>query len=124
MTLIPTRLAEWWDKTSTWVVAILAMMFFFSVLGNFYLQFEANKSQNNHHAQTAEQQAEIKALVQKLLDDHKTTQQELSELASIQKIADQAAATLPAGQNKLLASLGWIECALATSPSSCGTRPS
>lgn len=55
-----------WEKASPWIVALLAVLFVLSVVGNFVLELNANRSQNNHHAATVKSDAQIEALVKQL----------------------------------------------------------
>jgi hypothetical protein len=55
------------------------------VVGNFLLEYDANKSQNDHHAQTQTAQAEIITLLKQVKTaqtDHNATLDEIKSLAT------------------------------------------
>lgn len=93
------------------------------VLLIFALLFVIVYQDENHHSSTA---AELKAITQAQTDHAKT----LNEVAKLQGQVVNIVAEIPAvkgalttGQNKLVAELAWIECAVSVGPSSCGPVP-
>ena len=126
-TILRLRWSKFWDKASPWIVSILAVLFVISVIGNFLLEYDANRSQNNHHAQTAKQQTEIINLIKEVQTSQEDHAQTLSEVATLQKeFSDDVAAgviKLGAGQTVLLNQFAWLDCAVASSAAACGPAP-
>lgn len=96
-----SKIEHLWDTAAPWIVAVLAMLFVVSVIGNFVLEWDANKSQNNHHAQTVESTAQTQKLIKEVLasqTDHATT---LMEIKSLATAVNSVIAGLPAADTYL-----------------------
>lgn len=145
---LPRRLAPWhwnwrwritdngwrkamWERSAPIIVALFGLVIVVSLPTIAVQQFDANKSQNNHHTATTKQQDLIISLQRQVLTKDtaiRTAQMQnkgtLTEIATLQKDLTEGVPLITGGQQSLLAALSWLECSVTNGARSCGPPPS
>lgn len=113
---------RWLKKNVLFIVVFISVFIAVVSLPTIvYQQYEGNRSQNTHHAQTAKKDKEIVSLLQAVRTAQQQGHQSLSEIKALQKEVATVIAGLPAADAALGHFAIWIEGCLSTG--NCSNPP-
>jgi hypothetical protein len=127
--LIPASGWTWLKGNITAIIVFLAVAISVVSLPTIALQgYDANRSQNNHHAASVKQQATIIALLQEvkakdtaIREAQMENKGTLTEISALEKEVSTVIEGLPAADTAIITFATWIEGCLATG--NCSNPP-